>query len=79
MDEENKSEQSAQINGVTLEDLILFRDASTVFHESATELMAASVRLQMLVLDDAKLTLSEFADGLSSAVRRQRMSDETHG
>ncbi|MEP1261082.1 MAG: hypothetical protein ABJL64_07350 [Rhizobiaceae bacterium] len=56
-----------------------FHAASTEFSEHATELMAASVRMQMLVLDDARLTLAEIADGLSVAVRNQRAANKTHG
>ena len=63
----------------TIKDFIRFREASTRFHEGATELMAASVRVQMLMLDDAKMTLSEVADGFSGAIRKQRMSGETFG
>ena len=56
-----------------------FQSASTEFSEHATELMAASVRMQILVLDDARLILAEIADGLSVAVRNQRTANKTHG
>ena len=61
----------------TIEDFHEFREASNRFYAATTEMMAASVRVQMLMLDDAKLTLTEVADGFSGAIRKQRMSDET--
>lgn len=56
-----------------------FQAASSDFSEHATELMAASVRMQMLVLDDARMTLSEIADSLSVAARNRRASDKSRG
>lgn len=61
----------------TIEDFYRFQEAASRFHEGATELMAATVRVQMLILDDAKMTLAEVADGFSGAIRKQRMSDES--
>ena len=63
----------------TIEDFRRFQEAAGRFHEGATELMAATVRVQMLMLDDAKMTLAEVADGFSGAIRKQRMSDESFG
>ena len=79
MSSENNSSDDGESVEFTIEDFIRFKEASGRFHEGATELMAASVRVQMLMLDDAKLTLSEVADGFSGAIRKQRMSNETFG
>ena len=79
MSRENNSSDDGESDEFTIEDFIRFKEASGRFHEGATELMAASVRVQMLMLDDAKLTLSEVADGFSGAIRKQRMSNETFG
>ncbi len=64
---------------MTLINVAEFQMASSDFSESATELMAASVRMQMLILDDARLTLSEIADSLSVMARNRRATDETYG
>ncbi|MEP0940193.1 MAG: hypothetical protein ABJH63_10335 [Rhizobiaceae bacterium] len=79
MTADNQGVEDEDDDTFTIEDFIRFREASSRFYEGATELMAASVRVQMLMLDDAKLTLSEVADGFSGAIRKQRMSDETFG
>ncbi len=63
----------------TLLSIAEFREASTDFSDNATELMAATVRMQMLILDDARLTLSEVADCLSVVARNRRASDDTFG
>ncbi|MCJ8308057.1 MAG: hypothetical protein HRU27_08710 [Rhizobiaceae bacterium] len=75
-DPETEFEGQEENDEFTIEDFYRFREASSRFHEGATELMAAMVRVQMLMLDDAKMTLSEVADGFSGAIRKQRMSDE---
>ncbi len=49
-----------------------FKAASTQFADSAAELMAATVRMQLLVLDDTRLVLSEFAEIVSGTVRDRR-------
>ncbi len=49
-----------------------FKAASTQFAKSAGELMAATVRMQLLVLDDTRLVLSEFAEIVSGTVRDRR-------
>ena len=56
-----------------------FQAASSDFSDNATELMAASVRVQILILDDARMTMTKIADSLSVAARKRRASDLTHG
>ena len=75
-DPETGFEGQGENDEFTIEDFNRFREASSRFHEGATELMAAMVRVQMLMLDDAKMTMSEVADGFSGAIRKQRMSNE---
>ena len=78
-DQPQNTTEEVDDGAFTIEDFVRFREASGRFHEGATELMAAMVRVQMLMLDDAKLTLAEVADGFSGAIRKQRMSDESFG
>ena len=73
----DNTEEAIDGDAFTIEDFNRFREASKRFHEGATEMMAAAVRVQMLMLDDAKMTLAEVADGFSGAIRKQRMSDES--
>ena len=62
-----------------LEEIESFKIASTAFSQSATEAMAASVRLQKLILDDASLTLGEMACALGENARAQRASEIFEG
>ena len=63
----------------TLLNIAQFQVASSDFSDNATELMAASVRMQMLILDDARMSLAEIADSLSIAARNRRASNKTDG
>lgn len=56
----------------TIEEFATFQTASTDFTDSATTLMTAAIRMQMLMLDEARLSLSEMANMLSGAVRERR-------
>ena len=78
-DPETGFEGQEESDEFSIDDFYRFREASSRFHEGATELMAAMVRVQMLMLDDAKMTLTEVADSLSIAARNRRASDESQG
>ena len=79
MSGDKEFDSSAKEAREVLLNIAKFQAASTDFSDNATELMAASVRMQMLMLDDAKMTLTEVADSLSIAARNRRASDESQG
>ena len=79
MSDDEEFDSSTEEAREVLLNIAKFQAASTEFSDNATELMAASVRMQMLMLDDAKMTLAEVADSLSVAARNRRAADETQG
>ena len=76
MSDTHNSEDPSAGDDATVQDFENFQVASTHFSDSATELMAASVRMQMLMLDDTRMTLSEVADLLARSIRVRKDSGQ---
>jgi len=72
MNETDNASHASDQDEATIEDFHQFQSASTAFSDSATELMAASIRMQMLMLDDTRSTLGEVAGMFAHSVRGQR-------
>ena len=63
---------SAKTDRETLQNFEIFKQSSSKFSHSANEMMTATVRMQMLMLDDTRMVLGEMADILSHASRDRR-------
>ena len=61
-----------QLDQERVRDFRTFQAASSRFEQAATEMMAGVMRIQLLMLDDTRLALSEMADILSQATRNRR-------
>ena len=72
MTDQNDPFESAIGFDAILADIEAFKCALGEFSDNATEVMAASVRLQTLMLDDARLTMGELASGLAKNARNRR-------
>ncbi len=55
-----------------LNEMWAFRQISTQFAESASELVAISMRIQMLAMEDMRAGLGEVADIVSGSIRNRR-------
>jgi len=55
-----------------LEEMRAFQRISTQFAESASELVAVSMRIHMLVMEDMRAGLGEIADVVSASIRDRR-------